>query len=366
MKYSSSNKPLVCMQTNSTCYKGTSKMIVKGVLWHSTGANNSWLKRYVQPDNNADDRAELLDLLGKNQYGNDWNHISVQAGLNAWIGKLADGTVTTIQTMPWNYKPWGCGSGSKGSCNNGWIQFEICEDSLTDAAYFKKAYKEACELTAYLCSMYNLDPNGYETLNGVKVPVILCHQDSYKLGLGSNHSDIYHWFKKYGKTMEDVRKDVSALMGKTCTQTSPSASSSSPILSSVSVSRIDTVKEVQNWANANYKSCLVVDGVYGKNTKKALIKILQTELNQTYKANLVVDGIWGEKTKAACPSLKAGIKNDVVGVLQALLICNGFTGAYLDKDYGSATTSAVKSYQSKIGLVTDGIAGKNTFAKLCD
>lgn len=129
--------------------------------------------------------------------------------------------------------------------------------------------------------------------------------------------------------------------------------------------RIDTVKEIQNWANTNYKSGLVVDGIYGSETKKALVKILQTEINQTYNAKLVVDGIWGSKTRAACPVLKYGTKNDVVGVLQALLICNNYNEAYLDKDYGSATTSAVKSYQRKNGLVVDGEAGKNTFAKLC-
>jgi len=96
MKYSASNKPLVCMQTQSTCYKGTSKMTVKGVLWHSTGANNPNLKRYVQPSDNASDKEEMLALLGINQYKNDWNHIERQAGLNCWIGKLADGTVATI------------------------------------------------------------------------------------------------------------------------------------------------------------------------------------------------------------------------------------------------------------------------------
>ena len=47
MKYSTSNKPLECMMTNSTCYKGTRTMTVKGILWHSTGANNPNLKRYV-------------------------------------------------------------------------------------------------------------------------------------------------------------------------------------------------------------------------------------------------------------------------------------------------------------------------------
>ena len=217
MKYSASNKPLVCMQTQSTCYKGTDKMTVKGVLWHSTAANNPTLKRYVQPSDKkptADtySKAKWLEILGKNKYNNDMNHIERKMGMNAWIGELADGTVTTIQTMPWDYRPWGCASGKKGSCNSGWIQFEICEDDLTDKKYFEAVYKEACEFTAYICDMYNLDPKGSVMMNGVKVPVILCHQDSYKLGLGNNHGDVYHWFKKYGKDMNDVRNDVAKIL----------------------------------------------------------------------------------------------------------------------------------------------------------
>lgn len=212
MKYSEENKPIVCMQTQSTCYKGTRLMDIKGVLWHSTGANNPYLKRYVQPSDNDPNKETLLKLLGKNRNGNDWNHVSRQAGLNCWIGKLDDGTVTTIQTMPWNYRPWGCGAGSKGSCNTGWIQFEICEDGLTSEAYFKEVYKEACEITAYLCKLYNIDPYGTIKVNGVNIPTILCHQDSYKLGFGGNHSDIYHWFPKFGKNMNDARNDVAELL----------------------------------------------------------------------------------------------------------------------------------------------------------
>ena len=214
MKYNASNKPLACMQTQSTCYKGTSIMTVKGILWHSTGANNPNLKRYIQPSDNAADKEEMIKLLGKNSYKNDWNHIDHQAGLNCWIGKLADGTVTTVQTMPWNYKPWGCGSGSKGSCNNGWIQFEICEDGLTDKNYFDKVYKEACEITAYLCDMFNIDPHGSVTVNGVQVPTILCHADAHKLGFGSNHGDVNHWFPKHNKSMETARNDVAKLLNK--------------------------------------------------------------------------------------------------------------------------------------------------------
>lgn len=212
MKYSNANQPLVCMMTNSTCYKQTRKMDIKGVLWHSTGANNKTIKRYVQPSENDKNYQSLIAKIGKNTSRTDWNHSSQQAGVNAWIGALADGSVAAVQTLPWNYRPWGCGSGPKGSCNTGWIQFEICEDNLSDPNYFAKVYKEACELTAYLCKTYNINPNGSVNVNGVIVPTILCHQDSYQLGLGSNHADVYHWFKKYGKDMATVRKDVAALM----------------------------------------------------------------------------------------------------------------------------------------------------------
>jgi flagellum-specific peptidoglycan hydrolase FlgJ len=63
-----------------------------------------------------------------------------------------------------------------------------------------------------LCKLFNIDPKGTVQYNGVKVPTILCHYDSYKLGLGSNHGDIYHWFPKHDKNMETARNDVAALM----------------------------------------------------------------------------------------------------------------------------------------------------------
>lgn len=221
MKYNSNNKPLVCMQTQSSCYKGTCKMDVKGILWHSTGASNPTIKRYVQPSDTkpAEDtysKEEWLNILGKNQYGNDWNHIDYSSGLNCWVGELADGTITTVQSMPWDYRPWGCGKGKKGSCNDGWIQFEVCEpNNLDDPDYFARAYREACEITAYLCNMYGLEPGGTTKHNGITVPVILCHSDAASLGLGTNHSDVYAWFNRHGKDMVDVRNDVIAILNGT-------------------------------------------------------------------------------------------------------------------------------------------------------
>ena len=221
MKYKGYNKPLKCIMTNSTCYKGTREMSPVGVLWHSTGANNPNLKRYVQPSTNDENYKQLLEKLGKNTGNNSWNQVSIQAGVNAWIGKLANGQVASVQTLPWDYRPWGCGKGKKGTCNDGWIQFEICEDKLTDEKYFNEVYEEAIQLTAYLCKMCNINPKGNVVRNGVKIPTILCHADSYHLGFGSNHADVLHWFQKYGKTMNDVRNDVAALIGTPSVQTKP-------------------------------------------------------------------------------------------------------------------------------------------------
>lgn len=232
LKYSETNPVLKIPMTQSTWYSGSravkaakndSKPV--GILWHDTSGGNPFLSRYVQPDDSAKNRAEMLSLLGKNKYGNDWNHINHTAGLNAWVGKLADGSVTSVQVGEWEMCPWGCGSGKYGSCNGyitkkgkndwlgeHWIQFELCDDGYVSSEYFAAIYEEACQLTAFLCKKYNIDPKGTHKFNGVSVPTILCHADSYKYGVGNNHGDVYPWFNKFGKTMEDVRNDVAKLL----------------------------------------------------------------------------------------------------------------------------------------------------------
>ena len=69
--------------TNNACYKAGRKITPKGIMVHSTGANNPWLKRYVGPDDG---------LLGKNQYNNHWNQpMDREVCVHGFIGKLADG-----------------------------------------------------------------------------------------------------------------------------------------------------------------------------------------------------------------------------------------------------------------------------------
>ena len=197
-----------CFLTKNECYQRGKTMIPKGIMVHSTGANNPNLKRYVGPDDG---------FLGTNSAGNHWNRYRPdgrQVCVHAFIGKLKDGTIASYQTLPWNFVGWHSGKGVKGSANNmGYIGFEICEDGLTDGAYFAKVYKEAVELTAHLCKTYKLDP--------MKDGVVICHSEGHTRGIASNHGDVMHWFPKHGKNMNTFRNDVKAAMGGTSSETKP-------------------------------------------------------------------------------------------------------------------------------------------------
>ncbi len=197
--------------TNNACYKAGRTIAVKGILVHSTGANNPNLRRYIGPDDG---------LLGKNQYNNHWNQDKPggrQVCVHAFIGKLADGTIATYQTLPWNHRGWHSGSGSKGSANDSHIGFEICEDRLTDASYFNAVYKEAADLCAYLCKEYGLTEKN-----------IICHSEGHKLGIASNHADVMHWFPKYGKSMDTFRAEVKSLIAAPEAQKPPASTPTEP------------------------------------------------------------------------------------------------------------------------------------------
>ncbi len=214
MKYTVQNPPMRCYMTQSRWYRMARNVEPMGVCWHSTGANNPNLARYVQPDDTAADRDQILQLLGTNQYRNDWNHLpDLAAGVHAFIGQDAHGEVRAVNVGPWIKEAWGVGTGTTGfSLNQGWIQFEICEDGLNNAVYAAQVYREAIHLTAYLCQLFKLDPKGTVSYHGIKVPVITCHADAFKLGMGSGHVDPLNWLPKFGYTMQTIRDDVHTLL----------------------------------------------------------------------------------------------------------------------------------------------------------
>lgn len=178
------------------CYIRGRKMTPKGIVVHSTGFNNPYLKRFV------DCEAEV----GKNTHGNHWNTATPdnrKVCVHAFIGYDKNQNVRVAEILPLDICCWGVGSGSKGSYNYNppHIQFEICEDARTDEVYYRKAFGLAIEYCAYLC----------RTL-GLTEKQIVSHKEAHVLGYGCNHIDPDHWMKNFGENMDDFRCQVAKLL----------------------------------------------------------------------------------------------------------------------------------------------------------
>lgn len=284
-------------QTKNPCYISGRRIKPSGIVVHSTGANNPYIKRYVGPDDG---------ILGVNQYGNHWNKASATKCVHAWIGKAADGSVKVYQTLPWDYRCWGVGSGKKGSYNATHIQFEICEDNLKDPAYYQEAFSLAQQLCEYLCNMY-----------GIREENIVGHYEAHNAGYGSNHADPKPWQKKHSGSMAKFRAAVMTLVnGKN--------SPSDPVISEGKESIAETIKPVETVQTTPATGSVVIS--------------METQ--------------------------RKGSKGTQVKVLQWLLSLNGYNVGTVDGIFGSKTLAAVKAYQQAKGLSVDGVVGKNTWKTL--
>lgn len=179
------------------CYKNGKTITVKGLMLHSIGT--------PQPKAKA-----VADY---------WN----QSNMNVCVHGIIDGlTGDVLQTLPWNYRAWHCGSGSKGSYNNDHIGVEMCEpdcikyksgatftcsDKKRAKEIVKRTYNTAVELFAKLCTDYKLNP--------LKDGVIVSHHEGHERGYASGHADPEHLWTQLGLsyTMNGFRKDVAKKMG---------------------------------------------------------------------------------------------------------------------------------------------------------
>ncbi|MDF2537403.1 MAG: N-acetylmuramoyl-L-alanine amidase family 2 [Herbinix sp.] len=212
--------------TKNRCYTNGTKIQVTKLVLHSTGC--------AQPDADV-------------HIGN-WNTAISSACPHAFIE-----TDRVVQTLPWDFKGWHVGLGSKGSYNSCSIGVEICEpkghtykngstmvnyDVKKNEEYFAKVYENAVELFARLCYDFLLDP----------MKDILCHSEVHALGYGSNHGDVMHWFPKHGKSMDTFRADVRArIMANAVPNSTITVNSSTDDI---------------NWLKSKINK--VIDGIYPK------------------------------------------------------------------------------------------------------
>ena len=205
------------LAVKNACYIANKPMTPKGIVLHSTGANNPNLKRYV----------DCPEELGINTYGNHWNTYHPggadvaphtyqkaktgsgcavcggrQVCVHDFIGYDKNKQIRVAHILPYNVASWDCG-GAYNYYPTGHIQIEICEDNLANKTYFEKAFAVAAEHCANLCKEYNLKPS-----------TIVSHYEAAKKGKASNHGDCDHWLKKFGKDMDWFRAEVEKLLKK--------------------------------------------------------------------------------------------------------------------------------------------------------
>lgn len=177
---------------NNPCYMNKKTITVTHLMLHSVGCAQPSAEVWFKKFNNKNASKAVHAVIDANT-GDVW------------------------QFLPWNFRAWHCGSGSKGSGNSFAIGVEMGEPSaikytsgnnftITDKskskAQVKTAYDSAVELFAFLCTSYKLDP----------LTAIISHNEGHKMGIASAHGDPEHLWKEFGLTMDGFRKDVKKAM----------------------------------------------------------------------------------------------------------------------------------------------------------
>lgn len=126
------------------------------------------------------------------------------------------------------------------------------------------------------------------------------------------------------------------------------------------------IRKMQQFLNKNYYQyfgIIPTNGVYERNTNKALIYALQAEEGMdTNTAN----GNFGPATQRNCPVLEIGSpKARFVRLLQYALLCNNISVSRTDGVYDTDTQECVKSFQTFAALPNvDGIADLTVWMSL--
>lgn len=288
---------------HNDCYRTKRTIVPRGIMIHSTAVPGimarQWLSRWNKP------------------------------GIDKCVHAFVDHQII-CQYLPWNHRSWHAGMGEG---NNSYISLEICEPvNLRDEGYFKEAFKNAVEVSAYLCRSY-----------AIAVDKVISHQEGYKRGIATNHQDPMHWFSLHGRSMDDFRSEVGLLLKD---------------ISSI----ILDVKGVQSYLNKMDNASLKVDGSYGRLTKRAMLSYWQRIVG------INADGLWGPQSIEAAEknTLRKGDKGELVRVMQMALIGKGyFLGSYgADGSLGALTLEGVKRYQREQGLRIEGSCTRSTWERL--
>lgn len=162
----------VCLLVNNNCYKANKKMsVIKGVMIHDTavvGASPDTFKRA-------------------------WNTAKPN-GRSVCVHAFADNK-KIVKTLNYTTRAWGCGSGSKGSGNDYYIQLEMC---LPSSIYIDNSWRYQLKddsAKKYIAEMVDLvvDWTTDRLINlgfkEVTTENVTSHYEAHNKGIASNHGD---------------------------------------------------------------------------------------------------------------------------------------------------------------------------------
>jgi N-acetylmuramoyl-L-alanine amidase len=312
--------------TKNDCYRQGKSLAPQGVMIHATASPGvmaaDWFER--------------------------WNKPGVAKCVHAFVDSRQ-----AVQYLPWTMRGWHCGSGAKGSGNNTYIGLELCEDVGWSQDYFRELWQRAVELTADLCRLFHLTEKD-----------VISHREGHALGIASNHQDPDHWWPKFGRTMDDFRRDVAqALAGE-----DPVSGGGQQ---SMGAKQVNTPGDTLNLrTQPDHRS-----GILGTLAHRSLVEVLELASNgwmRVKQGSLTgwVNGKYLADVKSK-PDLNRLLKltspymrGEDVRWTQEELNRLGHDSGAADGIYGPKTRDAVIAFQRARGLAADGIVGPITWAAL--
>lgn len=249
------------------------------------------------------------------------------------------------QSVKDDFVAWSVGGSTQSShhplykicTNTNSISVEMCTSGNSEVS--EQTENNAIELVKYLMNKYGIDVS--HVVRHYDVNGKACPSSSFRSG--------NRWANFINKLGGNIDVDVTI---------EPTQTTQAKNNSLVVVGQQHTI----NFAGHK----ITCDGIFGKDTKRNIIRCFQSAFNSDYKANLTVDGLWGSKTSKALSKhyVKQGERQELVRAVQVALYCHGFNPQGTDAIFGTNTKNAVMSFQKANGLNVDGVAGVNTIKKL--
>lgn len=219
----------------------------------------------------------------------------------------------------------------KASCGIGWVASQYIKEKVTTTTTKKEPettttvssstvyYVQSGDTLSKIAKKYNTTVDALVAANAIKNPSLIYVGQAIKIPQKTTTTD----------TTTTTKVDTKQL-------------------------KRDAQIHLNNFCEAN----LVVDGIVGTNTKKAVIKALQLSMNISLGTKLAEDGIYGNASKSAASkvSIKKGKTSYIVTFVEIALMVKGYnpSGVECPGVYGDSLYKAIVQFKTDNKLTVDG------------